>query len=668
MVVLLASGVVAAVAGWTGWLVSHSGQAWQWVRQWWLASSALTVIIAALAVWATLATGRRQVRSAERLAAQQHAREDEHAAREWKRIATERQVAWEQRCRELLVYWPLPKVAETDPYQLGVFYSRRADAYRADRKRPPYVPRAVDAELTDLLQSQPLVLVKGQSRAGKSRTAYEVAARELGDWRLLAPTDRAALAVLPELDPLPSQGERVLVWLDDLDEYLAVEGARGLDAALLGRWATCDPPVKVLATIRLEEYGRLIETPGELGRSVRELLNQFDRGALTLPTTFNDPGEQAAIAELYTSEQLIGGLAEHLAATHELVNRLEVGQARVPEGAGLVLAAVDCHRAGLDRPIAKMDLAALLPLYLKQLRPLLPMQEGDVDRGLDWATEPVGRTAALLIGDPGPLAGTFRVADPIVDYVERRDGRKLAHPAIWERLLARVSLEEAVDIAFAAYTRGEPSTAMAALQQVVDSGHRDHAPMAAIILGVLSEEQGDMDGAKAAYHLAIDSNHPDKAPEAAIYLGLLLRDEGDPTGAKAAYNLAIDSSHPEHAPAAATDLGTLLEEQGDVDAAKAAYRLAIDSHHPDEAPAAAAYLGSFLAERGDVDAAKAAYRLAIDLYPARSARAALLLGRLLEAEGDLRGALAAYQQVGNRGHPAVRAAAQRAVQRLDRSN
>jgi hypothetical protein len=88
----------------------------------------------------------------------------------------------------------------------------------------------------------------------------------------------------------------------------------------------------VLATIRLEEFGRLIEAPGELGRNVRELLNRFNPGAITLRTTFDDPAEQAAIANLYPDEQVSGGLAEHLAAAQELVNRLEIrpGSPRAP--------------------------------------------------------------------------------------------------------------------------------------------------------------------------------------------------------------------------------------------------------------------------------------------------------------------------------------------------
>jgi hypothetical protein len=43
--------------------------------------------------------------------------------------------------------------------------------------------------------------------------------------------------------------------------------------------------------------------------------------------------------------------------------------------------------------------------------------------------------------------------------------------------------------------------------------------MAAVMLGVLLEEQGDADGAKAAYQQAIDSGHADMAPMAAVNLG-----------------------------------------------------------------------------------------------------------------------------------------------------
>jgi tetratricopeptide (TPR) repeat protein len=663
---LFALGVVVAVTGWEGWLARHPGQAWRWIVGHWFVPSAMAVFVALLGVWVTWAGPRRQQRRAEQLAAEQRTREDAKVAQAEAQAAGERQAAWEQRCRAILACWPLPKVAEANPYQLGVFYSRRAEAYRGDQSRPPYVPRAADDELAELLRSRPLVLIKGQSRAGKSRTAFEVAARELGEWRLLAPIDRAALAGLADLEPLPGEGEPVLVWLDDLDQFLAVEGDEGLNTALLGRWAACSSPVKVLATIRLEEYGRLIEAPGELGRNVRELLNRFDPGAITLPTTFDDPAEEAAVVELYAGEQVSGGLAEHLAAAHELVDRLEVGQVSVPEGAGLVLAAVDCRRAGLDRPISKADLAALLPLYLQQLRPLVPFQEGDVDRGLGWATEPVGRTAALLIADPDPLSGTFRVAEPIVDYAERRQGRKLAHAAVWEYLLARASLEEALDISFVAFTRAEQSIARSAFSRIANSRDRTLAPIAALALGVLLADQGDVVGAKAAYQQAINSKRRGKsAVGAAFGLARLLAGEGDAAGAEAAYRRVINSGDPQFAPEGAIRLGMLLEEQGDAAGAEAAYRQAVDSGHPEVGPRAVIRLGILLEDQEDIVGAKGIYQQAIDSGHTEVAlQGAIRLGRLLGEQGDAVGAEAAYRQVIDSDHPELSSAARFNLGRL----
>lgn len=414
--ILLVAVSVTVVTGWAGWLVSHPEEAWWWIVKH-LPASTAGLVIAGLGVWVAWAVPRAQQRRTEAREDERQARVDTERAQAQARQAAERQAAWERRCQALLVYWPLPRVADADPYQLGVFYSRRADAYRTGQSRPPYVARAMDNKLAELLRSQSLVLIKGQSRAGKSRTAFEVASRELGGWRLLAPTNRSALATLAEIDPPPGQNEQLVVWLDDLEQYVAAEGARGLDAGLLTRWAISSSTIKVVATIRLEEYGRLMDSPGEIGRRVRELLNRFDPGTMILPVTFDEAAEQAAIAELYPGETVSGGLGEFLAAAHELIDRLEIGEASVPEGAAMVFAAVDWQRAGLDRPISKAELAALIPIYLEQLRPLLPLREGDADRGLGWATEPVGRTAALLVPDPDALAGTFRVAEPIVDHL-----------------------------------------------------------------------------------------------------------------------------------------------------------------------------------------------------------------------------------------------------------
>jgi tetratricopeptide (TPR) repeat protein len=597
--------LVAAAVGWVDWVVGHPGQAWAWVRKRWFGASALGVFVAVASLVVAVVMPRWQQSRTVQLAAAQEARqqqlEQERLARQREQAAAVKQAAWERRCRELLSRWPLPTLEEVNPYEIGVFYSRRADAFRGQRPRLPYVPRAVDRELARLLRSQPLVLIKGQSRAGKSRTAFEIAARELAGWRLLLPKDRTALAGLGELERLPGEGERVLVWLDDLDQYLAVQDTRGLNAGLLARLTACNPPMKVLATIRLEEHALLAATPGELGRSIRELLNRFDPGAMTLPVGFDNPAERVAIAELYPGEEVIGGLAEHLGAAHELADRLEHGEASVPEGAGLVLAAVDRRRAGLNRPVSREELAALLPLYLKRLRPLAPMvRAGDVDRGLGWASEPVGRTAALLVADPDPLAGTFWVADPIVDFVERRTKRRLVDPAVWDHLLGQVSPEEAGYVGFAAFRRKEWAAAKAAYQQAIAFGGPEDVPFLTAALGLVLTEQGHVAGARAAYQQAIDYGNPELAPLITHRLGTLLANSGDVDGAQAALQQAINSGHPHATAKSLHDLGILLARQGDVAGARTAYQQAIDSGHPDAAPEAVVSLGLLLAQQGDV--------------------------------------------------------------------
>jgi hypothetical protein len=244
--ILLVLLVVALAAGWIGWLIHHPGQAWQWVTKRWFSAAAMAVFVAGLSAWVAWAGPRAQHRRAEAREDAKQAQASAERRQAEAQAAAERRAAWDRRCRSLLTLWPLPTIEEADPFAIGVFYSRRAEDHRGDRPRPPYVPRVLDKELAGWLRLQPLILVRGQSRAGKSRTAFEVATRELVGWRLLVPKHRSALTALAELDPQPGQGERVLIWLDDLDEYLAVEGAYGLDGGMLDRWARSDPPIKVL--------------------------------------------------------------------------------------------------------------------------------------------------------------------------------------------------------------------------------------------------------------------------------------------------------------------------------------------------------------------------------------------------------------------------------------
>ena|ERR1022692_4042354 len=76
----------------------------------------------------------------------------------------------------------LPKVADVDPYRLGI----RLSSYSANAS-VPYIVREIDSALDNALANEFFICVTGASAAGKSRTAFEAAKRNLSEANLLVP-------------------------------------------------------------------------------------------------------------------------------------------------------------------------------------------------------------------------------------------------------------------------------------------------------------------------------------------------------------------------------------------------------------------------------------------------------------------------------------------------
>jgi hypothetical protein len=97
---------------------------------------------------------------------------------------------------------------------------------------PVYVPRDKDTELDTKLARGGLVLVVGDSTAGKSRAAYEAIHRLFGQRFLLVPNARASLQALLDGD---IELRDTVVWLNDLERWLGPDGLHlGLLRRLLG--------------------------------------------------------------------------------------------------------------------------------------------------------------------------------------------------------------------------------------------------------------------------------------------------------------------------------------------------------------------------------------------------------------------------------------------------
>jgi hypothetical protein len=115
---------------------------------------------------------------------------------------------------------PPHTAATADPWDLGV-------AAAADLgELPVYVPREIESEIDAALNRHRFVVLDGDSAAGKSRALLEAVRRTLPEDVIVAPDPldlRALEARIARVrEPLHQRG--LVLWLDDLDEYIGPAG------------------------------------------------------------------------------------------------------------------------------------------------------------------------------------------------------------------------------------------------------------------------------------------------------------------------------------------------------------------------------------------------------------------------------------------------------------
>jgi Flp pilus assembly protein TadD len=544
---------------------------------------------------------------------------------------------------ELVRLWPLPAVGAVDPFDTELtFPSEIAERYRGDdATRPPYVPRDIDGSLEQALRDQRFVLLIGPAKSGKSRTAYEACVRLYPDSPLLIPATPErlpqVLAHLSELlgrAPIVDQAgstslAKPILWLDDAEQYLdaAVLTLRTLDEGPLSQGS-----LVVIATIRTEQYDRLIGTKGQIGQAARELLERTKvrRGDIRLSAQ-NSAQEGERAQRLYPDLELTLGIARSLAATEELKDRFLNGGG-LP-GMALVRAAADWRRAGVLRPIVEDDLKGLYRVYVPTVAPSAEITSETFEEGLQWARAPVSSGARLLTAVEEKGVRAFEVFDFIVSYIDQADGGFAPDGGAipeetWTLALERVTPEEAYSVSLTANTRNNPTVAERAARKALDAPAQI-AGAAASNLGFFLQQHGDLKGAEAAWRRGVKL----QSGSAAYNLGILLNQRGDEFGAKAAFRKGVELRFGR----AAYSLGVLFQDREDQAETEAAWRRGVELGSED----AAFGLGVLLEQRGDLAGAEAAYRQGVELG---SGDAANELGVLLEQRGDQAGAEAAYRQ------------------------
>lgn len=300
-----------------------------------------------------------------------------------------------------------------------------------DSPLPPYVPRDVDKALDEAVLRGGLVVIEGNSAAGKTRTALQAVLRnqaKLG-WRsILIARDGAALRSLAESD---FDFRNTIIWLDDLERYLASDG---LDEVLFRRICpTGRTDVLLIATLRAKAKEAVIQGEEQLGASVPARgYSRMLAAAHTVSLNRHLNSSERQYAQSQISDSRIQaaltsidgcGLAEYLAAGPAAVTRWVNGKNGANElGAALISAAVDIRLAGFPFPIPRLWLERICRSYVEP-RVFSRVTPADFNSAFAWAEREIQGASSCLI--PGDF-DTYSAFDYLVDYRQGSAGYELS--------------------------------------------------------------------------------------------------------------------------------------------------------------------------------------------------------------------------------------------------
>lgn len=344
-------------------------------------------------------------------------------------------------------------IESLDPIRdLGLHSPLQIDVWQG---LPPYVARAVDGRLDELIGRGGLVVVEGNSASGKTRTAYEAVLRsgeKMGERPIVIPKDGVSLR---KLISTGYQLDGSVIWLDDLERFI---GPGGLDEGIIRLFGS-EAGVLFIATLRSRAKAAMSQAGGSTDRSLASVYRAVMAGAKTVrldrrlnKKERNRASRLAADLRIRTALDMdeSTGFAEYIAAAPSSLERWQDGKDGANEiGAALISAAVDYRRAGYSSPIPRTWLEATFRSYLDdRIRNRVRVEY--VEEGFSWAVDLIhGASSCLeLVGDE--LYSPF---DYLVDYAQERSekesGRRTAFQSfanipddLWHELADRIQIDD----------------------------------------------------------------------------------------------------------------------------------------------------------------------------------------------------------------------------------
>jgi tetratricopeptide (TPR) repeat protein len=351
---------------------------------------------------------------------------------------------------------------------------------------PCYVEREHDVELRERLAAAAadgggFVLLTGTSCTGKTRSAWEAIRTVAFDgWQVVQPRDAAQVRASADSDVLRA---RTVVWLDELQRYLAEPRHHGLAAQDVQALWSQHTPVVVVGTLWPDIYDEILTYKAQglrdLGgeaRGVLELAGDPVRVPDRLRDEELDRARRLAATDRCLADALTDashGMTQVLAGAPWLVQRWE--QPRFTYTRCVLAAAAAAQRLGIRRPLPAELLRDAARGYFPDQR---PAPRGWFRQGLAEAEQPIRDAVSALVPERDPDDDEQAIGYTVTDYLAQHtaDGRGIepVPEAVWQALSTHVtSPDDLLVLACQARSRMLYGLAERLCRQAQAGGHED---------------------------------------------------------------------------------------------------------------------------------------------------------------------------------------------------